>query len=36
MIYADNKHGCLSGATLFGPDAEHMAHLMAWAIQKKK
>ena len=34
-LYADATHGHLSGATLFGPEVEHSAHLLAWAIQKK-
>jgi dihydrolipoamide dehydrogenase len=32
-IYADIATGRLAGAELIGPDAEHLAHLLAWAIQ---
>ena len=31
-IYA-NKDGTLTGALIVGPDAEHLAHLMAWIVQ---
>lgn len=32
-VYADIRTGRLLGAELIGPDAEHLAHLLAWAIQ---
>lgn len=32
-LYADRKSGRLLGAEMMGPDAEHLAHLLAWAIQ---
>lgn len=32
-IYADKHHGKLLGAEIFGPRAEHLAHLLAWAVQ---
>lgn len=32
-VYADADNGRLLGAELFGPDAEHLGHLLAWAIQ---
>lgn len=32
-IYADKDRGCLRGAEMFGPGMEHMAHLLAWAVQ---
>ena len=32
-IYADVATGRLLGAEMIGPDAEHIAHLLAWAIQ---
>jgi dihydrolipoamide dehydrogenase len=32
-VYADIATGRLAGAELIGPDAEHLAHLLAWAIQ---
>ena len=32
-VYADVATGLLLGAELIGPDAEHLAHLLAWAIQ---
>ena len=34
-IYADKHRGCLLGAELFGPAAEHMSHLLAWAVQAR-
>lgn len=32
-LYADRSSGRLLGAEMIGPDAEHLAHLLAWAIQ---
>jgi dihydrolipoamide dehydrogenase len=32
-IYAEVESGLLLGAEMIGPDAEHLAHLLAWAIQ---
>lgn len=32
-LYADARSGALLGAELIGPDAEHLAHLLAWAVQ---
>ncbi len=32
-VYADAATGRLLGAEMIGPDAEHLAHLLAWAIQ---
>lgn len=32
-VYADTVNGRILGAELMGPDAEHLAHLLAWAIQ---
>ncbi|MFO1435883.1 MAG: dihydrolipoyl dehydrogenase [Gammaproteobacteria bacterium] len=32
-VYADVNSGRLLGAELIGPDAEHLAHLLSWAIQ---
>ena len=32
-IYGERASGRLLGAELFGPRVEHMAHLLAWAIQ---
>ena len=32
-VYADIASGRLLGAEMIGPDAEHLAHLLAWAIQ---
>ena len=32
-VYADARNGALLGAELIGPDAEHLAHLLAWAAQ---
>jgi dihydrolipoamide dehydrogenase len=33
-IYADNQRGALTGAVLFGPAMDHIAHLLAWAIER--
>lgn len=35
-VYAEAKNGVLLGGELFGPDVEHLAHLLAWAVQLKK
>jgi dihydrolipoamide dehydrogenase len=32
-VYADVATGCLLGAEMIGPDAEHLAHLLAWVVQ---
>jgi dihydrolipoamide dehydrogenase len=32
-VYADIATGRLLGAEMIGPDAEHLGHLLAWAIQ---
>jgi dihydrolipoamide dehydrogenase len=32
-VYADGRDGRVLGAELMGPDAEHLAHLLAWGIQ---
>jgi dihydrolipoamide dehydrogenase len=34
-IYADADDGRLLGAEIFGPRAEHMGHLLAWAHQNR-
>ncbi|HEX5661607.1 MAG TPA: FAD-dependent oxidoreductase, partial [Polyangiales bacterium] len=34
-VYAEHQSGKLVGAELFGPAAEHTAHLLAWAIQQE-
>lgn len=34
-VYADNRTGRLLGAEIFGPQAEHLAHLLAWSIQQQ-
>lgn len=34
-IYAENGTGLLLGAEMIAPDAEHLAHLLSWAIQSK-
>lgn len=34
-VYADAQTGLLRGAEMIAPDAEHLAHLLAWAIQSK-
>ncbi|MFA5704082.1 MAG: dihydrolipoyl dehydrogenase [Advenella sp.] len=35
-IYADPETGTLLGAAGMAPHAEHLAHLLAWAIQRKE
>lgn len=35
-IYGDKKDGTLLGAEMIAPQAEHMAHLMAWALHYEK
>lgn len=32
-VYADAQSGKFLGAEMFGPDAEHIGHLLAWALQ---
>ena len=32
-VYADPASGALLGAEMLGPDAEHLGHLLAWALQ---
>jgi len=32
-VYVDIESGRLRGAEMIGPDAEHIAHLLAWVIQ---
>lgn len=32
-VYADATTGAFLGAEMIGPDAEHIAHLLAWALQ---
>lgn len=32
-IYAERESGALVGASMVGPGAEHLAHLLAWAVQ---
>jgi dihydrolipoamide dehydrogenase len=34
-MYASRKSGILLGAELFGPRVEHLAHLLAWAVQSQ-
>lgn len=34
-IYATRRCGFLSGAEMFGPRMENMAHLLAWAVQHR-
>jgi dihydrolipoyl dehydrogenase len=33
-IYAEGTTGAISGAVLLGPGMDHMAHLLAWAIER--
>jgi dihydrolipoamide dehydrogenase len=34
-VYGDPTSGTLLGAEMVGPDAEHIAHLLAWVIHQK-
>ena len=34
-VYAELGSGLFLGAEMFGPSAEHIGHLMAWAAQKR-
>lgn len=34
-VYAGARDGVLLGGELFGPDVEHLAHLLAWTVQLK-
>ena len=34
-VYADRATGVLRGAALIAPHGEHLAHLLAWSIQRK-
>ena len=35
-VYAEKGSGLLLGAEMFGPSAEHLAHLLAWVVQMHK
>ena len=34
-VWAETGSGTLLGAEILGPDAEHLAHLLAWAMQQQ-
>jgi dihydrolipoamide dehydrogenase len=34
-VYADVATGAFLGAEMIGPDAEHLAHLLAWSLQSQ-
>lgn len=34
-VYGDTKSGKLLGAEMFGPETEHIAHILAWAIEQE-
>jgi dihydrolipoamide dehydrogenase len=34
-VYAEVRSGRFLGAEMIGPDAEHIAHLLAWALQSE-
>lgn len=34
-IYGEKKTGEILGVEMFGPDAEHIAHLLSWVIEQK-
>jgi dihydrolipoamide dehydrogenase len=33
-VYGDRASGCFLGAEMIGPQAEHIAHLLAWSLQQ--
>jgi len=35
-VYAEKSSGKLLGAEMIGPSAEHLAHLLAWAVQSQQ
>lgn len=35
-VYAEHGSGLFLGAEIFGPRAEHLAHLLAWALQQRQ
>lgn len=35
-LYAERSSGRFLGAEMIGPDAEHMGHLLAWALQQEQ
>ena len=35
-VYAQKRTGLFLGAEMFGPAAEHIAHLLSWAIQQRQ
>jgi len=34
-VFADQNTGTLLGAEMFGPSAEHIGHLLSWAVQQQ-
>ncbi|MBW4934596.1 dihydrolipoyl dehydrogenase [Marinobacter sp. F4206] len=34
-VYGEHGTGLLMGAEMFGPAAEHIAHLLAWSVQRR-
>ncbi|MBW0147646.1 dihydrolipoyl dehydrogenase [Marinobacter arenosus] len=34
-VYGEHGSGLLMGAEMFGPAAEHLAHLLAWSVQRR-
>ncbi|MCK0105219.1 dihydrolipoyl dehydrogenase [Marinobacter sp. S0848L] len=34
-LYGEHRTGLFLGAEMFGPAAEHIAHLLAWCVQKR-
>jgi len=34
-VYAEQGSGLFMGAEMFGPEAEHIAHLLAWSVQRR-
>nr|WP_299690052.1 hypothetical protein [Hydrocarboniphaga sp.] len=36
QVYGDPGSGCLIGAEMVGPSAEHIGHLLAWSVQQRQ
>jgi len=34
-VYGELNSGLFLGAEMFGPSAEHIGHLLAWAVQQR-
>jgi dihydrolipoamide dehydrogenase len=36
QVYGDPDSGCLIGAEMIGPSAEHIGHMIAWSVQQRQ